>query len=49
MLRLTLEAFLGDPVHGGNPGQIGWKWIGHKPPVHRPTEPHWRPTPKDAP
>ncbi len=48
MLRFTLEAFLGDPVHGGNPGQVGWKWIGHKAPVHRPTTPHWRPTPKDG-
>ena len=48
MLRFILEAFLGDPVHGGNPNQIGWKWIGHKAPVHRPTKPHWRPTPKDA-
>ena len=48
MLRFTLEAFLGDPVHGGNPGQIGWQWIGHKAPEHRPTTPGWRPTPKDA-
>ncbi len=48
MLRFTLEAFLGDPVHGGNPGQIGWQWIGHKAPVHRPKTPGWRPTPKDA-
>ena len=48
MLRFILEAFLGDPVHGGNPNQIGWKWIGHKAPVHRPTKPNWRPTPKDA-
>ena len=48
MLRFTLEAFLGDPVHGGNPNQIGWTWIGHKEPVHRPTTPGWRPTPKDA-
>ena len=48
MLRYTLEAFLGDPVHGGNPGGIGWKAIGHKPPLHRPTQPNWRPTPKDA-
>lgn len=46
MLRFTLEAFLGDPVHGGNPKQIGWKAIGHEAPVHRPTTPHWRPTPK---
>lgn len=48
MLRFTFEAFLGDPVHGGNPDQIGWKAIGHPAPVHRPTEPNWRPRPKDA-
>ena len=24
---LTLEALLSDPVHGGNPDMVGWKWI----------------------
>lgn len=28
LLALTLEAFLGDPRHGGNQGEIGWKFVG---------------------
>lgn len=28
LLALTLEAFLGDPRHGGNAGEIGWKFVG---------------------
>ena len=28
MLALTLECFLGDPRHGGNKNQIGWKFVG---------------------
>lgn len=28
LLALTLEAFLGDPRHGGNKDQVGWKFIG---------------------
>lgn len=28
MLALTLEAFLGDPRHGGNRGEVGWQFIG---------------------
>lgn len=28
MLALTLEAFLGDPRHGGNKGELGWQFIG---------------------
>lgn len=48
MLRYILEAFLGDPVHGGNPGEIGWKWIGHTPGSPRPTTPGWKPKPRDA-
>ncbi len=43
MLSLTLEAFFGDPVHGGNPEQIAWKWANYEPPELRPTEPNWRP------
>jgi gluconate 2-dehydrogenase gamma chain len=42
-LRLTipfaLEALLGDPVHGGNVGEAGWRWIGHTPGVPRPKAP----------
>ncbi len=36
VLGYTLEAFLGDPVHGGNPDGIGWKWVGHAPGWPRP-------------
>ncbi len=45
MLQYVLEAFFGDPVHGGNPDEIAWTWAGHKPGFPRP-EPHqkgWRP------
>jgi gluconate 2-dehydrogenase gamma chain len=40
-LVLTLEAALGDPLYGGNPGGAGWAWIGYEPPRPRPTAP-WR-------
>ena len=43
MLRYVLEAFFGDPVHGGNPNGIAWTWAGHTPGFPRPTEPNWRP------
>jgi gluconate 2-dehydrogenase gamma chain len=29
ILRYTLEALLGDPEHGGNSGEVGWKWLEH--------------------
>lgn len=36
-LQLYLcEALLADPVYGGNPGGIGWKWLGHNPGFPRP-------------
>lgn len=28
MLALSLECFLGDPRHGGNKDEVGWKFIG---------------------
>jgi gluconate 2-dehydrogenase gamma chain len=28
MLALSLECFLGDPRHGGNKDQVGWKYVG---------------------
>jgi gluconate 2-dehydrogenase gamma chain len=31
VLGYTLEAVLGDPVYGGNPGGIGWTWAGYEP------------------
>lgn len=41
VLEYTLEAFFGDPVHGGNTNQIGWKWARHRPGTPRPTQPGW--------
>ncbi|MEA3278955.1 MAG: gluconate 2-dehydrogenase subunit 3 family protein [Pseudomonadota bacterium] len=29
ILDYILEALLTDPVYGGNPGAIGWKWLDH--------------------
>ena len=43
MIEITLECFFGDPVHGGNPAEIGWRWIDHRPGTPRPTEANWRP------
>lgn len=37
VLMFGLEALLGDPVHGGNPGEVGWLWLGHRPGEPRPT------------
>ncbi len=31
LLSLTLEGFLGDPLHGGNRGEVGWELIGYRP------------------
>lgn len=36
MLEFLMEALLGDPSHGGNPGGIGWKWLGIVPGFPRP-------------
>ena len=32
----TIEALLGDPIHGGNPRGVGWSWIGYQPGQPRP-------------
>jgi gluconate 2-dehydrogenase gamma chain len=37
LLAYTLEALLGDPLYGGNPGGIGWAWLDHDPGRPRPT------------
>ena len=29
VMGYTLEAYVGDPVYGGNPGGIVWQWLGH--------------------
>ena len=37
LLHYLFEALLTDPVYGGNPEGIGWKWLGHYPGFRRPT------------
>ena len=37
LLLYIFEALLTDPVYGGNPNGIGWKWLGHNPGLPRPT------------
>ncbi|MBI3268308.1 MAG: gluconate 2-dehydrogenase subunit 3 family protein [Planctomycetes bacterium] len=36
LLELSLEGFLGDPVHGGNRDEVGWRLIGYSPEGPRP-------------
>ncbi len=36
ILQFIFEALLGDPVYGGNPDGIGWKWLDHQPGFPRP-------------
>jgi gluconate 2-dehydrogenase gamma chain len=36
MLGYLMEALLGDPVYGGNPNGIGWRWLEHDPGFPRP-------------
>ncbi|RMG27593.1 MAG: gluconate 2-dehydrogenase subunit 3 family protein [Gammaproteobacteria bacterium] len=36
LLDYTLEALLCDPVYGGNPAGIGWRWLEHQPGFPRP-------------
>jgi len=36
LLSYVLEALLSDPVYGGNPDEIGWKWLEHRPGFPRP-------------
>jgi gluconate 2-dehydrogenase gamma chain len=37
LVTYCLEAMLADPLYGGNPGGIGWKWLEHDPGQPRPT------------
>ena len=37
LLLYIFEALLTDPVYGGNPDGVGWKWLGHNPGLPRPT------------
>jgi gluconate 2-dehydrogenase gamma chain len=43
VLYFALEALLGDPVHGCQPGEVGWKWLGNAPGEPRPTSGGRRP------
>ena len=36
LLYYIFEALLSDPVYGGNPGEIGWRWLEHQPGFPRP-------------
>jgi len=36
ILNLLVEALLADPVYGGNPDGIGWRWLEHAPGFPRP-------------
>ena len=37
ILGYIFEALLVDPIYGGNPKGIGWKWLQHNPGLPRPT------------
>ncbi len=38
LLTYLLEALLSEPVYGGNPNGIGWKWLEHQPGFPTPPE-----------
>jgi len=38
ILLYIFEALLTDPIYGGNPDAIGWKWLEHDPGLSHPTE-----------
>lgn len=44
LLLYLFEALLTDPVYGGNPDGIGWRWLGHTPGFPRPPadKTYWR-------
>ena len=37
LLTYLIEALLSDPIYGGNPDDIGWKWLEHQPGFPRPS------------
>ena len=37
LLLYLFEALLTDPIYGGNPDAIGWRWLGHRPGFPRPS------------
>jgi len=38
LIYYLMEALLFDPIYGGNPNQVGWKWLEHQPGFPRPTK-----------
>lgn len=40
LIYYLIEALLLDPVYGGNPDGIGWKWLEHQPGFPRPDSEH---------
>ena len=38
VMSYLIEAMLGDPIYGGNTGELGWKWLNHKAGKPRPTK-----------
>lgn len=42
LIAWTMEALLGDPVHGVNPDETGWRWAHRRPGYPRP-QPGWAP------
>jgi gluconate 2-dehydrogenase gamma chain len=38
LIYYIIEALLLDPIYGGNPNSIGWKWIEHQAGYPRPTQ-----------
>lgn len=40
LLTYILEALLSDPVYGGNPDGIGWRWLEHIPGFPQPPTPY---------
>ena len=38
ILHYILEATLTDPVYGGNPDGVGWRWLEHRPGFRRPSK-----------
>ena len=44
VMGFVIEAYVGDPVYGGNPGGVVWAWLGHQPGSPRPlkAEGNWQ-------
>ncbi len=38
LLLYLFEALLSDPIYGGNPDAVGWRWLRHRPGFPRPDE-----------